>query len=178
MRLALILATGLSLAAPAAFARSMPASQPDVACAPGVEAGLPPELAAWVKKAPLTAATSAAGLPDAMLTPGQAYAAALSPTPEIAYAVQPEKPGGTVSKGGLFSLKVEAAGSYVIALGTGAWIDVLKDGATQRSTAHGRGAACSTVRKMVTFDLAPGDYVIQISANAQAELPIMVARKP
>lgn len=175
MRLALILAAGLALAAPAAFAQS---AQPDAACAPGVETGLPPELAAWSSKVPLAAATSAADLPKAVLAPGQAYAAALSPTPEVAYAVQPEKPGGTVSKGGLFSLKVEAAGSYVIALGTGAWIDVLKDGVIQRSTAHGRGPACSTVRKMVTFDLPPGDYVIQISANAQAELPIMVARKP
>ncbi|MEH0197007.1 homogentisate 1,2-dioxygenase [Caulobacter sp. CCNWLY153] len=174
MRLALILAAGLALTAPAALAQT----QPDAACAPGVEAGLPPELAGWTAKSPLTAATSVADLPKAVLAPGLAYAAALSPTPEVAYAVQPEKPGGTVSKGGLFSLKVETAGSYVIALGTGAWIDVLKDGAAQRSIAHGRGPACSTVRKMVTFDLAPGDYLIQISANAQAELPIMVARKP
>lgn len=174
MRLALILAAGLALAAPAAFAQT----QPDAACALGVETGLPPELAAWSAKSPLAAATSVADLPKALLAPGQAYVAALSPTLEVAYAVQPEKPGGTVSKGGLFSLKVETAGSYVIALGTGAWIDVLKDGAAQRSTAHGRGPACSTVRKMVTFDLSPGDYVIQISANAQAELPIMVARKP
>ncbi|NGM50568.1 homogentisate 1,2-dioxygenase [Caulobacter sp. 602-2] len=174
MRLALILAASLVLAAPAAFAQTMP----DAACAPGVEAGLPPELAAWSAKVPLAAATSADGLSKAVLVPGKAYAAALAATPDVAYAVQPEKPGGTVSKGGLFSLKVETAGSYVIALGTGAWIDVLKDGAAQRSTAHGRGPACSTVRKMVTFDLPPGDYVIQISANAQAELPIMVARKP
>ncbi|PVM87404.1 homogentisate 1,2-dioxygenase [Caulobacter endophyticus] len=174
MRLALILAVGLALAAPAALAQV----QPDVACAPGVEAGLPAELAAWGTKAPLAAATSVVSLPKAALAPGQAYTATLSPTPDVAYAVQPEKPGGTVSKGGLFSLKVETAGSYVIALGTGAWIDVLKDGAAQRSTAHGRGPACSTVRKMVTFDLTPGDYLIQISANAQAELPIMVARKP
>lgn len=174
MRLPLILAAGLTLAAPAAFAQMAP--EP-AACA-AMDQALPAELAPWPTKAPLAAATSVAGLPNAALVPGQAYAATLSATPDVAYAVQPEKPGGTVSKGGLFSLKVEAAGSYVIALGSAAWIDVLKDGAAQRSTAHGRGPACSSVRKMVTFDLAPGDYVIQISANAQAELPIMVVRKP
>jgi hypothetical protein len=31
---------------------------------------------------------------------------------------------------------------------------------------------------MVAFDLQPGRYVVQISANGPAELPIMVALRP
>lgn len=173
MRFVVLLVAGLTMAGPAAFAQAAP----EPACA-ARDADLPADLAAWPAKVPLAAALSAEGLSKAALVPGQAYTAALAPTPDVTYVVQPEKPGGTVSKGGLFSLKVETAGSYVIALGAGAWIDLLKDGQAQRSTAHGRGPACSTVRKMVTFDLTPGDYVVQISANAEASLPILVSRKP
>ena len=113
-----------------------------------------------------------------MLVPGQAYVATLAPTPDVTFVVQPEKPGGTVSKGGIFAVDIATAGSYVIALGTGAWIDLLKGDGAQRSTGHGRGPACTTLRKMVTFDLQPGRYVVQISANAEPTLPIMIAAKP
>ena len=173
-----VLALATVLATPfAASAQMAPAPAPAPACA-AMDKDIPAELAGWTDKAALSAATSAAGLSKAALVPGKAYLATLAPTPDVAYTVQPEKPGGTVSKGGLFSLTIDKAGAYVIALGSGAWIDVLKDGAGARSTAHGRGPACTTLRKMVTFDLQPGRYVVQISANAEASLPIMVAAKP
>ena len=171
-----VLAALAVLATPfAASAQMAPAPAP--ACAV-LDKDIPTELAGWTDKAALSAATSAAGLSKAVLVPGKAYLATLAPTPDVAYVVQPEKPGGTVSKGGLFSLTIDKPGAYVIALGSGAWIDVLKDGAGARSTAHGRGPACTTLRKMVTFDLTPGVYVVQVSANAEASLPIMVAAKP
>lgn len=165
------------LATPLAAQAQMAPAAPASACA-AMDKDLPAELAGWADKATLPAAISAAGLSKAALVPGKAYAATLAPTPDVAYVTQPEKPGGTVSKGGLFSLTIDKPGAYVIALGTGAWIDVLKDGAGARSIAHGRGPACTTLRKMVTFDLTPGAYVVQISANAEATLPIMVAAKP
>ena len=171
------LAALLLLAAPvAAYAQMAPAA-PASACA-ALDQDLPAELAAWPAKKELVAARGVADLEKAVLTPGQAYVTTLAPTPEVTYVVQPEKPGGTVSKGGLFAVDIPTAGSYVIALGTGAWIDLLKGDAAQRSVAHGRGPACSSVRKMVTFDLQPGRYVVQISANADAALPILVAAKP
>jgi hypothetical protein len=46
------------------------------------------------------------------------------------------------------------------------------------STAHSRGPECSTLRKMVDFPLQPGRYVLQVSANADARLPILLARRP
>ncbi|MBI1684006.1 homogentisate 1,2-dioxygenase [Caulobacter hibisci] len=134
-------------------------------------------MAAWSARAPLAAATSTAGLSKAALVPGQAYAAALSPTPDVAYPSSPEKAGDVASWGGLFYLRVETAGVYAVALGSAAWIDVLKDGAALRSVGHGHGPACSSVRKIVSFDLTPGDHVVQISGAGDAALTILVARK-
>lgn len=176
MRLPVLVALAV-LATPLAASAQMAPAAPAPACAV-VDKDLPAELAGWTAKTDLTAAKGVAGLDKALLVPGQAYAATLAPTPDVTYVVQPEKPGGTVSKGGLFAIDVPAAGSYVVALGSAAWIDVLKGDQAQRSTGHGRGPACTTLRKMVTFDLLPGRYVVQISANAEATLPIMIARKP
>lgn len=179
MRLAALAIAGLCLAAPSvAGAQEMtPPPAPAPACATQ-DADLPAELKGWTAKAPVTAATGVEGLAKAALTPGQAYLATLPATPAVTYLVQPEKPGGSVSHGGLFALIVPAAGAYVVALGTAAWIDLLQDGAPVRSASHGRGPACSTLRKMVAFDLQPGRYVVQVSANGPAELPIMVALRP
>lgn len=171
------LATVAALALPLTAQAQMAPAAPAPACA-AMDQDLPADLAAWTAKKDLAAAKGVSELDKAVLAPGQAYVATLAPTPDVTYIVQPEKPGGTVSKGGIFAIDVPAAGSYVIALGTAAWIDVLKGDAPQRSTGHGRGPACSTLRKMVTFDLQPGRYVVQISANAEATLPIMVSLKP
>lgn len=176
MRLTVLAALAV-LATPFAVSAQMAPATPAPACA-AMDKDLPAELAAWTAKKDLTAAKGVADLDKAVLTPGQAFVAVLAPTLEVTYIVQPEKPGGTVSKGGLFAVDIATAGTYTIALGTGAWIDVLKGDAAQRSTGHGRGPACTTLRKMVSFDLQPGRYVVQISANAEANLPIMVAAKP
>lgn len=176
MRLTVLAALAV-LATPFAASAQMAPAAPAATCA-AMDKDLPAELSTWTAKKNLVAAKGVAGLDTAVLRPGQAFVATLAPTPEVTYIVQPEKPGGTVSKGGLFAIDVPAVGSYVIALGTGAWIDVLKGDAAQRSTGHGRGPACTTVRKMVSFGLQPGRYVVQISANAEASLPIMVAAKP
>ncbi|MGA0604228.1 homogentisate 1,2-dioxygenase [Caulobacter sp. KR2-114] len=154
-----------------------PGSPPPAACA-ATDAALPPDLAAWTDKAPLAAAATAADLPGASLTVGRAVSASLRHTAEIHYPAQPEKPGGTVSYGGLLALDVKDAGTYRIALGAAPWIDVLQDGKPLASTAHGHGPACSSVRKMVDFPLTPGRYVIQISAAADPSLGVLVTRLP
>jgi hypothetical protein len=147
------------------------------ACA-ATDKDLPAELAPWTAKAPLAAATKAGDLAAAVLQPGKAVTATLSHTAQVTYVAQPEKPGGTVSYGGLLALDIDQAGTYRVALGAGPWIDVLRDGQPVASTAHGHGPACSTVRKMVDFPLTPGRYVIQVSADADPTLAILVARLP
>ena len=158
-----------------ASAQAAPAEP--AACA-AMDQGLPPELAAWGSKQPVVAAKGVSEIDKAVLAQGQAYVATLAPTAQVTYPVRPEKPGAAGSNGGVFAFDVQAAGSYVIALGAGAWIDVLKGDAAQRSVGHGHGPACSTVRKVVTFDLQPGRHLVQISGGAEPTLPILVAAKP
>jgi hypothetical protein len=145
---------------------------------PAGAAPLPAALAAWPDRVPLQAASDAAALASAQIEVGQAIDAALHPTPEIHYAQRPEKPGGSVSFGGLFALTIEQTGTYRVALGSAAWIDLTRDGKAVASTAHGRGPECSGIRKMVDFSLTPGDYVLQISANGTNTTPLLVTRLP
>ena len=37
---------------------------------------------------------------------------------------------------------------------------------------------CTTARKTVEFPLQPGDYVLQVSANAEPALALMIIKRP
>lgn len=154
-----------------------------MAC-PSDPVDLPPELAAWRSRKPLLAARDTRSLSGAKIDPGKAIEGGLRPTSEMRYAQRPEKPGGSVSFGGLYTFSVAEAGSYRVALGAAAWIDVVKAGAkagngsVMTSTAHGHGPDCSGIRKMVDFTLQPGTYLLQISGNAVDRLPLLVTRLP
>lgn len=171
---ALILAAALAVAPAAALAQAEP---PAVACSAS-DAALPAPLAGWPHKTPVAAAASLAGLARAQVAVGEAAQVRLRPTPDVAYPLQPEKPGGTVSYGGLAAFSVAEAGDYRVALSGGAWIDVIAGGRAVESTAHGHGPACSTIRKMVDFPLKPGRYVLQISASAGPDLGLMIVHRP
>ncbi len=141
-------------------------------------APLPAAYAPWASQADLVSAAAVVDLPKAELTPGHAVKTLLHPTRQVAYVTQPEKPGGSVAKGGMLALKIEQAGLYRVALSAGPWIDVLKDGKVLVSTAHSQGPACTGIRKMVDFALQPGGYVLQISANPDEQLTVMLLRQP
>ena len=139
---------------------------------------LPAALSAWTDKASLDAAGSAAGLKAAALAPGKAVTVSLHHTREVQYITQPEKPGGSVAYGGLLMLDIKNAGTYQVNLSSGAWTDVLKGGAAVMSGAHAPGPACSGIRKTVQFPLQPSRYVIQLSANGDPTIAVMVSRVP
>lgn len=141
-------------------------------------ASLPDSLAGWTDRQPITAAKDTDGLAGARLVPGQAVDAALASTAEIEYPVRPEKPGGSVSYGGLFAFTVGRPGTYRVGIGSGTWLDVVRDGELVQSGAHGPGPECTGLRKMVDFPLEPGEYTLLIAANGSAELPLIVARLP
>ncbi len=143
-----------------------------------LDADLPAEFSAWTAKAPLTAASRVGDIGQAGLKPGQAYLATMPERPSVAYVVPSGKSGDPGSHGGLFDLTIATAGTYVVVLGAGAWVDVLHDGAPVASVSHSHGPACSTLRKMVAFELRPGRHVVQIDGAAPAALPIMVVRRP
>ncbi|MCP3735577.1 hypothetical protein M9979_11910 [Sphingomonas sp. RP10(2022)] len=154
-----------------ALAVATPAqAQPD--CRSGATP-LPAELAGWTAMTPLVAGAGAKAA--APLTIGRGARATLAATPTLRYLRAPEKPAAAGSFGGLFAVDVARAGRYRVALGEGAWIDVLHGDHTLPSVAHAHGPACSPIRKMVDFDLAPGRYVIQIAGAKAATLPLMIA---
>lgn len=140
---------------------------------------LPAELAGWGSAhGTVEAAGDAKTLKAAALPTGHRIEAALKPTSEVRYLARPEKPGGSVSYGGMFGFRADTDGTYRVALGSAAWIDVLNEKAAVVSTAHGHGPACSGIRKMVDFPLKAGSYTLQIAANGESAVQVMVARLP
>ncbi|WP_336968486.1 hypothetical protein [Sphingobium aromaticiconvertens] len=137
-------------------------------------ADLPEALAGWRNPAPATAGNVQAKA--VALPPGKAVILALLPTPKVTYPLRPEKPGGSVSFGGLASFTVAQTGTWRVALGSGAWVDVVKNGKAMTSIAHGHGPDCSGIRKMVDYSLTPGRYVLQVAANGTDSLPLLVTR--
>lgn len=172
-----ILAAELMLAALGAPVAMAQDESTHPACT-GAPVAPPPELAAWPSQGALTAAAKAGDLASASLVIGKAFKATLQHTPDVKYVLRPEKPGGSVSYGGLLQVTITEAGSYRLALGNASWIDVVKDGAAMLSTAHKPGPACSGIRKMVDFKLEPGVYTVQLSAGADTATGILVAKLP
>jgi hypothetical protein len=173
-RRALIVCLALCGACAAPAAAQMEHVAP--ACAAPME--LPAELASWRTPVALTAARDRKGTTKAMLMPGRAATLTLAPTPTVKYLLRPEKPGGTVSFGGLAAFIVKQAAIWRVALGAGAWIDVVKDGKAATSIAHGHGPDCTGVRKMVDYQLTPGAYTLQVAANGESSLTVLVTRLP
>jgi hypothetical protein len=175
MRRVVGLVLGLALTSPALA--QQPAGHATASCA-AMDVDLPGELRNWNGDAGAATATGADSLANAELTIGKGYEAVLLNTPKVSFSVQPEKPGGSVAYAGLFEFNVATEGSYAVALGSAAWIDVLEDGRSIRSSSFGHGPECTTIRKIVVFPLKAGKHVLQISANGEAKLKLMVAKKP
>lgn len=169
--IAVSLATALW--APAALAQEPP-SRP--ACATTSDASLPPALAGWTTRTTLPAAATAADAAKAALPIGRSVDAQLKRSGEVTYPVLPAKPGGSVSFGGLYEIRVAEAGDYQLSLGTGAWIEIVSGKTLVESTAHAPGPACSSLKKTVVFPLKPGRYILEITGNGEPTLPVMVTR--
>lgn len=171
----------LALAVPAvtvtAAAQEMPQGMPMAApvCPKDAEP-IPATLAAWTSKKPLIAATDVASAGRTVLVPGTAIDLALADTPSVTYVVRPSHPGGSVSHGGMLTFKVDSPGTYRVAIGSGAWLDVIGDNGALESIAHGHGPNCSGIHKMVDFALQPGSYVLQVAGNGEAHIALLVAK--
>lgn len=86
-------------------------------------------------------------------------------------------PGSKPGRAASFGFRVAKGGTYGIALDQPGWIDVLPgtgDGAPLASVAHGHGPACSTIRKIVRFTLAPGTYRVVLTGLAQPRAKLML----
>jgi len=176
--LARLIAAALVAAAPAAMAQTgAPSETPGAACAT-MDAALPEPLASWTAKVDISAAASPAALPSAQIRLGRAARVTLHAAQQVAYVAPPAKPGGQDTYGGLLAFTVSTPGTYRIGLSAGAWIDVLRDGIAQTSTAHGHGPACSTLHKIVDFSLQPGGYALQLSGAADPDIGVVIIKAP
>jgi hypothetical protein len=165
----------LTMLLPLAFPDAARADEaPQGACA--AQVAPTGELAPWSSPLSLTAGKEMREQP--MLEVGKAANVTLRQTPKVRYPLRPEKPGGSVSYGGLIGVDIAEAGNYRVALGSGAWIDMVKQGQAAATVAHGHGPACTGVRKMVDFALTPGRYTLQLGANGEAHTTVLVARLP
>ena len=90
----------------------------------------------------------------------------------------PGVPAGAKSGGAvMIGFRIETAGRYGIALDQRGWIDVVpgvSGGEGLKSSAHGHGPECSSIRKIVRFDLTPGVYRLYLTGLANASAKVML----
>jgi hypothetical protein len=134
---------------------------------------LPAAYRGWTTMTPRGAGTDAAGAPTLPLGAGTLLA--LHDAAAVRFAVAPGHAPAAGSSGGLATVAVSRAGRYRVALGGGAWIDLVRNGTPLASIGHGHGPACTTVKKTVDFDLQPGRYLLQLSGSTAPVLAVMVA---
>lgn len=129
---------------------------------PATPVALPAEYAGWGAGVPVAAAAEPAAVGDAILTVGRGARARLQPAGALKLPVAPKKVG---TYGGLFAFEAASPGRYRVALGAGAWVEVVANGAALTSVAHGHGPACTAVRKFVEYDLKTGRYLLQVTGE-------------
>ncbi len=162
----------LSLLSSPVLAQGDAPAPPKPACAtPIVPTGA---LAAWANATPLVASGEGGSAPE--LAAGKTVAVALLPTPQVHFVATPKKAGGPEGFSGLLAFEVKQAGTYRIALGAAAWLDVVSpEGAALTSLTHSHGPDCSGIRKMVDFELTKGRHTIQIAGAPVAQAKLLIS---
>jgi hypothetical protein len=149
------------------------AVEPPDAC-PATPAPVPAEFAGWREAQALAPGVTAADAQRAVLPIGVARRLALAFGSQVTYAAPPERPDAGAGKAGLVAFDVARAGVYRVALGAGAWIEVVRGGKTTKSVGHGHAPDCSGIRKIVDFQLTPGRYILQLTASDTPEVTAMI----
>ena len=89
------------------------------------------------------------------------------------------KPGDEFAPGkaAMIGFRIGAAGTYGVALDQAGWIDLVpgtEGGTALPSVKHGHGPECSTIRKIVRFDLKPGLYRLYVSGLSTPRVKAML----
>lgn len=163
-----------ALAAAVLLATPAPAQEAPPKC-PADAAPVPAGLSGWATRTPVQGTADGAGAPR--LAVGKGYDLKLLPIARTRYLTK-RKRDQLDGFGGAASVAIDRAGTYRVAIGGGAWIDVVRDGKALESIAHGHGPACSGIGKMVSFALVPGNYLVTIDGSDDSRIPILVARVP
>lgn len=100
------------------------------------------------------------------------------PVANVRLAVQPSKPlsGTHLASAGF---EVTTAGRYAVAVGSARsapkplWLDIAgADGKPLTAVGHGHGPACSSITKIVDFDLTPGRYTLLVTELTGGDQPV------
>lgn len=90
----------------------------------------------------------------------------------------PGVPGGATPGGAvMIGFRIATAGRYGVALDQRGWIDVLPGvagGEALKSVVHSHGPDCSSIRKIVRFDLTPGMYRLYLTGLPNASARVML----
>jgi hypothetical protein len=97
------------------------------------------------------------------LAVGPATRLTLLPAAEVTPVVGSDHKAKAGTSAGLAALDIARVGKLDIALSTAAYVDLVSDGKIAASSGHRNGNACTGIRKIVTFDVKPGRYVVQLS---------------
>lgn len=138
----------------------------------------PTEFAHWAQRHAVTAAAHIGGNPVPDLAVGEAVDLTLVPIGRLAVVAPLGKAPAPDDRGGLVTFRAALSGTYRIALGDHAWIDVAKGQTPLASVAHSAGPQCAGIVKKVDFQLEAGTYILQISAATSDAVPVMIARLP
>ncbi|MET0290931.1 MAG: hypothetical protein ABW136_01115 [Steroidobacteraceae bacterium] len=125
---------------------------------------------------PLAAGATVAQAPD--LRTDTLYALTLKPQETLEFAAPPSKKMlDDGANAGLLKLRVSEAGQYRVAIDSGFWLDIVRDGKTLDSVDFNGSAQCAGPRKIVVYELpANVDLWLQISAAASPDARLTVTR--
>ncbi|KQN25875.1 hypothetical protein ASE86_06690 [Sphingomonas sp. Leaf33] len=145
-----------------AQAVAAPAAAPAPVC-PAAPPALPADLGGWRS----TGADLASGKAVSVPTMDPA-------TLRLAGVPLPKQPGRMAIQ----TVRITTAGTYGIALDQKGWIDLYRLGTMTAlpSARHGHGPDCSGIRKIVRYDLTPGQYRVVVGGMAALTARMMLVR--
>ena len=125
----------------------------------------------------LTAGKDAKSAPG--IVPNRLYKLRLAVQDHVVFSVLPgRRMTGTPAFAGLAALRIEAPGSYRVAIDLPLWIDVVSNGNLVQPTDYQGQHACSAPHKIVVFDLGSQPVILQFSNAFQDDVLLTVTAAP
>ncbi|HXI76038.1 MAG TPA: hypothetical protein VNH21_02820 [Steroidobacteraceae bacterium] len=125
----------------------------------------------------LTAGNDSKSAPG--IVPNRLYKLRLAVQDHVVFSVPPgRKMMGTPAFAGLAALRIEAPGSYRVAIDLPLWIDVVSNGNLVQPTDYQGQHACSAPHKIVVFDLGSQPVILQFSNAFQDDVLLTVTAAP
>jgi hypothetical protein len=103
------------------------------------------------------------------------YVVALVASDAAGFVTPPERAPKAGTFGAVLKSAIGKPGLYQITLSDEAWIDVVQNGASVKSSNFSGQKACPGVRKSVRFDLATGPATVQISNAESPKITLAIA---